>query len=79
MQRLVGVDNVPEWSDMSARVLLSQGDSTIKIQLSVFVQSKVGIIINSLNVTCSRHDIVENYRVGVKQQSLTLYYIYPRG
>jgi hypothetical protein len=45
---------------------------TIEIQLSVLVQYKVQIFINSLNITGSCHDITKKiYSWRVKQQSLT--------
>jgi hypothetical protein len=43
-------NNVSEWSDMSTRGLLFQWTSTIKIQLSVLVYYKAGLIIMSLNI-----------------------------
>ena len=52
-------DNVSEWSDISIRGLLWQWDIIIKIQLSVLVYCKEGIIINSPNVSCSCHDMVD--------------------
>jgi hypothetical protein len=51
--------------------LLFRWASNYKIHLSVLVQYKADIIINSLNITCSRHDIAENCSFGVKQQPLT--------
>jgi len=41
-------DNLSEWGDLSIRGLLFQWASTIKIQLSVLVQYKAGLIIISL-------------------------------
>jgi len=49
-----------EWSDMSTRELLFLWASFIKIQFSVLVLYKADIIIISLNVIHSRHDIVKN-------------------
>jgi hypothetical protein len=37
----------------------------------VFGQYKADIIINSLNITCSRHDISENCSFVVKEEPLT--------
>jgi hypothetical protein len=42
--------------------------NTMKIQLRVY---KANIIIISSNITCSRHDIAEKLRFGLKQHSLT--------
>ena len=50
-------DNVSEWGDISIRRLLFQRASTIQIQLSVLIQYKADLIIISLKLTCSRHDI----------------------
>ena len=50
-------DNVSAWRGMSTCVLLFQWASAIKIQLSEFVWYKVDIIIISLNVTGSHHDL----------------------
>jgi hypothetical protein len=59
-------NNVSEWSDMSTRGLLFQWASTIKSN-----SEQSDIIMISLKVTCSRHDIaVKIAELGVKQQSL---------
>ena len=70
--KMIGLDwftriqnNVSGWSDRSTRGCLFQRDSTIKVQLGVFVLYKADIIIITSNLACSRHDIV------VKQESLT--------
>ena len=53
-------DNVSEWNDMSARGMLFQQASTIKIQLSVLVQCKDDIIIIIvLNESGSRHGMAD--------------------
>jgi len=52
-------DNVSQWSDMSTHGLLFQWASTIKIKLSVLVWYKVDLIIISLNVIFSPHNIAE--------------------
>ena len=53
-------DNVSKWIDLSIHRLLFQWASPLKIQLSMFVKYKADIIIIlSLNVTCSHHDIAE--------------------
>ena len=51
-------NNLSEWSDMSTRRQLT---SIIKIQRSVLVKCKAGII--SSNVTCSRHDIADKFLI----------------
>jgi len=44
---------------MSTHRLIFQGACTIKIQLSLLVWYKADIIITSMDVTYSRHDIAE--------------------
>ena len=53
-------NNVSEWSDMFTRRLLFQWASTKRTSSSFHWK-----------LTCSRHDIAENWWIGVKQQSLT--------
>ena len=52
--------NVSHWSDMLTLRLLFQWASTKRISSSFHWKLK-----------CSRHDIAENWWIGVKQQSLT--------
>jgi hypothetical protein len=51
--------NQDNQGDMSICRLLFKSASTTKIQLSVLVLYKVGLIFISSNVTCSRHDMTE--------------------
>jgi hypothetical protein len=50
---------------MSTRRDLVQRAITIKIQLDVLAQYKADIIIISLNVICSRHDMAENIHLSL--------------
>jgi hypothetical protein len=59
----LNVSKCSDMSDMSTHGLLFQWDSTIKIQLSVFVYYKANIIIISLNVTSSCYNIAEKYLI----------------
>jgi hypothetical protein len=52
-------DNVSERGNISTRGLLFQSTSTIKIKLSTLGKNKTNLIIISLKLTCSRHDIAE--------------------
>ena len=60
--------NVYEWGDMSIRGLLFQWASTIKLQLSVLVKYKAGLIIISLKINLFSPWYSWNF---FNQQSLT--------
>ena len=70
-------DNMSEWSNKSTLGrLLFQWTSSINIQLSVLDLYKADIIIiPSIQINLSRHDIDEILSLGVKQQSLIHSYI----
>ena len=46
--------------------LLFQSDSTIKTELSLFINNKTAIIIMLSEVTCSRHDVAVDLLTSVK-------------
>jgi len=58
-------DNVSEWIDISTCWLLYQWASTVQIYCSVLVQYKADIIIISLNVAYSRHDIQCSWKIAL--------------
>jgi hypothetical protein len=46
--------------------LLFQSDSTIKPEISLFINNKTAIIIMLSEVTCSRHDVAVDLLTSVK-------------
>ena len=46
--------------------LLFQSDSTIKPELSLFINNKTAIIIMLSLVTCSRHDVATDLLTSIK-------------